>query len=146
LLDIDLALLIIYLAHSSLGSIEIANSTLVHPICTDIYSLLLLSRFHDQSFVNVRNDTTASDCSLDKSVELFVTSNCELQMSWGDSLNLKIFRGVTRQFKNLSSQILKDCCTVNGRCGSDPAVGANSALQESVNSSDWELKSSLGRS
>lgn len=60
-------------------------------------------------------------------------------MSWGDSLDLKILRSVTCKFENFSSQILKDSSTVYSGCGSDSAVSTNSALQNSVNSSNWEL-------
>ena len=60
-------------------------------------------------------------------------------MSWGDSLDLKILRGVTSELKNLGSQILEDSSTVDSGCGTNSAVGTDSALQNSVNSSNWEL-------
>ena len=60
-------------------------------------------------------------------------------MSWGDSLDLKILRSVTSELKNLGSQILEDSSTVDSGCGTNSAVGTDSALQNSVNSSNWEL-------
>ena len=85
------------------------------------------------------NNTTTSDGGLDESVELLVSSDSELEMSWSDSLDLKIFGSVTSELKDLSGQILEDGSAVNCGCGTDSAVGAHSALQDSVNSSDWEL-------
>ena len=94
---------------------------------------------HHESSMNVWDDTTTSDGSFDKSVKLFITSNSKLQMSWGDSLDLKILGCVTSKLKNLSSQILEDGCTVDSGSSSNSAVGTDSILQNSMNSSDWEL-------
>jgi hypothetical protein len=65
--------------------------------------------FHDKSLVNVRDDTTTSDGRLNESVELFVTTDSELQVARGDALDLEIFAGVSSEFENLSSEVLKDC-------------------------------------
>ena len=92
--------------------------------------------------MDVWDDTSTSDGSLDKSVELFVTSDSELEMSWSDSLDLKIFGSVTGELKNLSGQVLKDGGAVNCGSSSNSAVGADSALQDSVDSSNWELRNS----
>ena len=89
--------------------------------------------------MDVWDDTTASDGGFDKGIKLLITSDCKLQMSWGDSLDLKIFGSVTSELKDLSGQVLEDSCTVDSGSSSDSAAGAHSALQDSVNSSDWEL-------
>ena len=89
--------------------------------------------------MDVWNDTTTSDGGLDESVELLVSSDSELEMSWSNSLHLKIFGSVTGELKDLSGQVLEDGSAVNCGCGTDSAVGADSRLQDSVNSSDWEL-------
>jgi hypothetical protein len=89
--------------------------------------------------VDVWDDTSTSDGGLDEGVQFLITSNCQLEMSWSNSLNLKVLRGVTSELKNLSSQVLEDSSTVNGGSGSDSAVGAHSALKNSMDSSDWEL-------
>lgn len=101
-------------------------------------TLLLLS-LHDQGLVDVRDDTTAGDGGLDQRVELLVTADGEKEMSGRDSLHLKILRGVTSELQNLSSQVLKDSGRVDGGSGTNSTVGADSALQESVDSSDGEL-------
>jgi hypothetical protein len=45
--------------------------------------------------VNVRKNTTTSDGSANERVELFVSTNGELQVTRGDTLDAKILRGVT---------------------------------------------------
>ena len=40
--------------------------------------------------MDVRNDTTASDGSLNEHVQLFITANSELQVSRGDAFHLQI--------------------------------------------------------
>lgn len=59
------------------------------------------------------NDTTTSDGGFDESVELLVSSDSELEMSWSNSLDLKIFGSVTGELKDLSGQVLEDGSAVN---------------------------------
>ena len=66
-----------------------------------------------------------------------------LQVSGSDSLHLKILRGVTCQLKDLGGEVLKDSSRVDGGSGTNSTVGAHSALQESVDSTNWELKVKL---
>lgn len=90
--------------------------------------------------------TTASDGSFDQGVKLFVSSDGQLEMSGCDSLDLQVFRSVACEFENLSSEVLKDSSAVDSGSSTNSAVGADSALQESVDSADWELydKAKLG--
>ena len=65
---------------------------------------LLLSSFAllaNKGFVDVRNDTTASNGGLDEGVQFFVTTDGKLQMSGSDTLHLQILGGVTGQLENL---------------------------------------------
>lgn len=89
--------------------------------------------------MDVRDDTTTSDGSLDQSVKLFVTSDGEEQVSWRDSLHLKVLGGVTGQLQDLGSEVFEDGSAVDGRSGTDSAVGTHSRFQESMDSSDGEL-------
>lgn len=91
--------------------------------------------------MDVGDHTTTSDGSLDQGVELLITSNGQLQVSWGNSLHLQVLGSVTSELQDLSSQVLEDGSAVDSRCCSNSAVGADSALQESMNSSDGELYS-----
>ena len=93
--------------------------------------------------MDVWNHTTASDRGLDEGVELLVASDCELQMSWSNSLHLKIFGSVTSELEDLSGQVLEDGGAVDGGGGSDSAVGTHSALEDSMDSADWELNSKI---
>lgn len=61
-------------------------------------------------------------------------------MSGGDSSDLEIFGSVSCQFKNFGSQVFKDSSTVDGSSGSDSVSGRDSALEESVNSTNGELR------
>ena len=92
--------------------------------------------------MDVWDDTTASDGGFDEGIKLLVTSDSKLQMSWGDSLDLKIFGSVTGELKNLSGQVLKDGSAVNCGSSSNSAVGADSRLEESMDSSNGELHKS----
>lgn len=89
--------------------------------------------------MNVRDHTTAGDGGLDQGVELLVASDSELEVSGSNSLHLKVLGGVASKLEDLSSEVLEDSGSVDGRSGADSAVGVNSALQESVNSSNGEL-------
>lgn len=61
----------------------------------------LLSSLVDQTLVNMWNDTSSSNCSLDQCIQLLISSDGELQMPWCNSLHLQILGGVTSQLKNL---------------------------------------------
>lgn len=61
--------------------------------------------------MDVGDDTTTGDGSLNESVELFVTSDGELQVSGGNSLHLQVLAGVASKLEDLSSEVLED-----GRC------------------------------
>lgn len=69
----------------------------------------LLSCLGKKGLVDVRNDTTSSNCCFDESIKFFVTSNSKLEMSWCDSLDLQVLACISSEFKNLSSEILEDC-------------------------------------
>ena len=85
------------------------------------------------------DNTTTSNGSLDKGIKLLVSSDSQLEMSWSNSLHFKIFGCITCKFENFSSKVLQNSSAVHGRGSSNSGVGTNSALQESVDSSDWEL-------
>ena len=83
--------------------------------------------------------TTTSDGCLDQSIELLVSSDGQLEMPWGNSLHSEILGGISCELKNLGCEVLEDSSTVDSGGGTNSAIGANSALQEPMNSSDWEL-------
>ena len=90
--------------------------------------------------MDVRNNTTTSNGGLNQGIKLLVTSDSQLNVARRDSLSLKIFASITCEFQNLSGQILENGSSVDSGSGSDTAIGLYSALQESVDSSDRELR------
>lgn len=76
--------------------------------------------------MDVGDDTSASDGSLDQGVKFFVSSDSQLQVSGGDSLDLQILGSVSSQFKNLSGEVLEDGSCVNSGSSSDSGVGVDS--------------------
>ena len=63
--------------------------------------------------MNVWDDTTASNCSLDEGIKLLISSNGELKMSWCDSFHFKILASVSGELENLSSQVLEDSSSID---------------------------------
>ena len=61
-------------------------------------------------------------------------------MSWDNSALLGVLGGVTGELEDLSGEVLKDGSEVHWGTGSD-SIGILSLLEESGDSSDWELKS-----
>ena len=82
----------------------------------------LLVGLNDQGLVDVRDHTTASDGSLDKSVQLFVTADSQLQVTRGDSLHLEVLASVASELQDLSGQVFEDGSRVDCRCSADAAV------------------------
>lgn len=75
---------------------------------SDVSSLGLLGLFKDESLVNVRDDSSTSNGGLDEGVELFISSDSELQVSRSDSLDFEVLAGVAGQLEHLSCKILQD--------------------------------------
>ena len=90
--------------------------------------------------MDVRDHTTTGDGRLDERVELLITSDGQQQVSRRDSLDLEVLRSVTGELQNLGSQVLEDGGAVDGGRGADSAVGTDPGLEESVDSSNGELK------
>ena len=72
-----------------------------------------LGWLHDESLVDVWDNTTASDSSLDEGIELLVATDSKLQVAGSNALDLKVLAGVTCELKNLSSEVLKNSSRVN---------------------------------
>ena len=100
-------------------------------------------RFIDKGLVDVRNDTSTGNCCLDKRIQFFVTTNSKLQMAGCDTLDLEILAGVSSQLQDFGSQVLKNGRSVDSSCGSHSMSMVNGVLQETVDTTNGELKSSL---
>jgi len=106
---------------------------------------LLLAGFLDEGLVNVRDDTSACDGSLDERVELLVTTNGKLEMPGRDALDLVVLGSVTRKFQYFGRQVLEDGRAVDRRGGAHAAVVRSSLFQETMDSAHRELQAGLGR-
>jgi len=104
-----------------------------------------LRGLHDESLVDVRDHTAASNSGLDQSVELFVTADSQLQVTGSDALDLEVLRGVARKFENFSGQVLEDRGRVHSRSRTNSAAGVDSGLEDSVNSSNGELHEKVSK-
>lgn len=80
----------------------------------DLATLLLLLNLQEQCTVDAGQDTTEGDSCADKGVQFFITTDGELEVARRDTLDLKILGGVTCQFENFSSEVLKNSGHVDG--------------------------------
>ena len=114
--------------------------------CCLVLGLLSFGRLVDERLVDVRDDTTSGNGSLDQGIQFFVTPNGQLQVARSDTLDLQILAGVSSQLEDLGRQVFENCRRVNGSGSSDTVSLVNRLLQETVNTTDRELKSGLGTS
>ena len=90
-----------------------------------------------------KNTTLGNGDGAEKLVQFLVVSDSKLDVSWDNSGLLVVTGGVTGKLKDLSSQVLKDGSEVHRGTSTDTG-SVLTLLQESTDSSDRELKSSLG--
>ena len=94
--------------------------------------------------MDVGEDSTAGNSGVGhKLVELLVVSDGELDVSGHDSGLLVVLSGVSSEFEDLSGEVLEDGSEVHGGTGSD-SLGESALLEESGDSSNGELETSLG--
>lgn len=77
-------------------------------------ALLLLLHLQEQGAVDAGQDTTEGDGGTDEGIQLLVTTDGELQVTRGDTLDLQVLGGVASKFQDLSSQVLQDSGNVDG--------------------------------
>lgn len=105
-------------------------------------SSLLLSLLSNQRLVDVWDHTTASYGSLDKRIQLFITTDRKLQVTWRDPLHLEVLRSITCQLQHLGSEVLQDRSAVHGSSGPDPSMARGASLQMPVDAAHGKLQSS----
>ena len=94
--------------------------------------------------MDVGQNTTLGDGDTgQKFVQLLVVSDGQLKMSGDDSGLLVVSGGVTCQLKNLSGEVLKDGSQVDWSASTN-TLSVVSFAEKTVDTSDWELKSSTG--
>ena len=58
--------------------------------------------------MNVGDNTTSGNSCLNESVELFVATDSELQVTRSYALDLEVFAGVSSKFENLSGEVFEN--------------------------------------
>ena len=94
--------------------------------------------------MNVGEDSTGSNGGVGHEfVQLLVVSDGQLDVSGHNSGLFVVLSGVSSEFEDLSSQVFEDCSEVDWGTGSN-SLGVSALLEESGDSSNWELETSLG--
>ena len=108
--------------------------------------LLLFRLLGEKDGLDVGQDTTLGDGnSREKFVQLLVITDGELKMSGDDSRLLVVAGSISRQLKDFSSEVFEDGSQVDWGTGTN-SLGIVALAQESVNTTDGELKSSTAGS
>lgn len=112
------------------------TSVRVHPL----FRGLLLARRLDERLVNVWQHTTSGNGGTNHAVELLVTSDRKLQVSWRDTLHAQILGRVARQLEHLGGEVLQNGRCVDGGLSTDTHVVLRAVLQVTVDTADGELE------
>ncbi|CAN6309399.1 unnamed protein product [Urochloa humidicola] len=105
-----------------------------------ISSSSLLGGLVDQGLVDVRDDTSASNGALDEGVELLISTDGQLQVARGDTLDLQVLASIPSQLQNLGCQVLQDGSRVDCCSGTNTTVCLGPLLQLAVDTANRELK------
>ena len=128
---------------SSLSFVVLINTNLIGiESAKDLgFGLLLLG---EKNGVNVGEYTTLGDGDTTQQlVQLLVVSHSELNVAGHNARLLVVASGVTSELKDLSSEVLEHRGEVHG--GTSTHSGSIATLlEEAADTSDWELKTSLG--
>ena len=119
------------------GALKQVNASFLEESLLEIIEFL--PTLGQQGLVDVWDHTTTSDGGLDEWVEFLISSDGELEMSWSNSLNLQVLWSISSKLQDLSGEVLQDSWWVDSSGSSDSLGGADSLLQHSMDSSDWEL-------
>lgn len=106
---------------------------------------LLLGLLWQEDSLNVGQNTTLGDGhSREKFVQLLVVADGELEMTRNDPGLLVVTSGIACQLENFSGQVFHDGCEIHGCTGTN-SLGVISFPQQTMDTSDRELKSSTAR-
>ena len=95
--------------------------------------------------MNVGDDSSTGDGGFDEAVKFFVTTNGKLKMAGRNALDFEILGGVAGKLKNFSGEVLQDGGGVDGRGGANALLLGHTLFQVTVNTANWELKTSARR-
>ena len=84
-------------------------------------------------------DTTKGNGRADQSVEFLVPADRKLEMAGCDTLHLEILGGVSGEFEDFSGEVFEDRGYVDSSLGSDSHLVLGLRLEETLDTSTWEL-------
>ena len=106
--------------------------------------LLLSALLWEKNSVDVWQNTSLGNGHTGQELaQLLVVSHSKLNVPWHNSGLLVVTGSVTGKLENLSSQVLEDGSKVHWGTSSD-SLGIASLLEVPGNTTNWELKPSLG--
>jgi len=98
-----------------------------------------------QNSLDVGQHASLSDGNTcQKLVQFFIVPNGQLKMARVDPLLLVVTGSVTSQFEDLGSKVLHHSCEVHWSTSTD-SLSIVASAEETVNTTDWELKPSTAR-
>lgn len=114
--------------------------------CTAAGAANLLGLLRQKNGLDVWQYTTLSDGHTRKQfVQLLVVADGQLEVTWNDTSLLVVTSGVAGQLEHFGGQVLHHGGQVDWSTGTD-SLGVVSLAQQTVDSTDWELKTSTARS
>lgn len=109
------------------------------PLCLEGGLLLLLLDLEQQRTVDVRQDTTKRNRGADQSIELLVTTDRQLQVAGGDTLDLQILGSVACQLQHFGCQVLEHGGHVHSCLGANAHLVLRVGLEETLDTTTGEL-------
>lgn len=91
----------------------------------------------------MRDDTTTGNRRLDESIEFFVSTNRQLQVTRSNTFDLQIFACVSGEFEYFGGEVFQNSRSIYGGRGSDAVSLMYRRLEETVNTTDGELQTGL---
>jgi hypothetical protein len=85
-----------------------------------------------------QNSTLSDGDSGQELVQLFVVTDCQLQVTGDNSGLLVVTGGISCQLENFSCQVFHDCSQVDWSSGTN-AFSVVSLTQQAMDTTDWEL-------
>lgn len=99
----------------------------------------------ERTLVNVWQDTTLCDCDVSQElVQLLVVADGELKMTGNDTGLFVVARGVTSQLEDFGCEVLENGGQVDWGTSTD-TLSIVALSKETVNTTNWESETSLGR-
>ena len=117
----------------------------VSELSVRLLALWLLGLLGEKHSLDVGEDTALCDGDTgEELVQLFVVADGQLEMAGDDSRLLVVAGGVACQLEHFGGQVFHDGGQVHGGTCSD-ALGVVTLAEQTVDTTDWELKSGTGR-